>query len=292
MSSGPACRRRNDLAVRKMATWINLALVLVLGGVIVKSTLLRDEPEVAPAVSPTTDDGTPSETSDPMPSDGQKNYENIVERNLFTDAYPGKNESNHTIPPLAAQLNLTLQGTVAGASDIARAIISDLSAHTTDLYKTGDTIAKARIIEIKRGAVILLCEGRSLILRLNANETITAPNTENNSTAANATVNAQEEREQWQIRNDFINELLDAARIEPYIVDGQTQGLRIVNLDQAQTAELIGLKSGDIIRMVNGQKLTGKQKAFQVFRKARTQPSLNIEILRGDTVKTVSFNLN
>jgi len=56
-------------------------------------------------------------------------------------------------------------------------------------------------------------------------------------------------------------------------------------------AEDLGLKNGDIIRTVNGHRLTSKQKAYQIFKKARSQAAMNIELLRDNETKTLSFSL-
>ncbi|MCP4707620.1 MAG: hypothetical protein GY869_03260 [Planctomycetes bacterium] len=65
--------------------------------------------------------------------------------------------------------------------------------------------------------------------------------------------------------------------------------MRITKLENVKNAKLLGLKDGDVIRLVNGQLVTNKQKAFQVIRKARTQPFLDVEIQRDSFTKTISF---
>ncbi|GAI89781.1 unnamed protein product [marine sediment metagenome] len=85
--------------------------------------------------------------------------------------------------------------------------------------------------------------------------------------------------------------MLTKAVIEPYTIDGQVEGLKITGLENMRGAEDLGLKNGDIIRTVNGHRLTGKQKAYQIFKKARSQEAMNIELLRDNETKTLSFSL-
>jgi S1-C subfamily serine protease len=55
---------------------------------------------------------------------------------------------------------------------------------------------------------------------------------------------------------------------------------------------LVGVRNGDVIQVVNGQKLTSVQKAYQVYRKARVQSSFTIHLLRGGRdQKKLSFKL-
>ena len=91
------------------------------------------------------------------------------------------------------------------------------------------------------------------------------------------------------IKNQILEDIFNNARIEPFIADNQPQGLRISELEKAEKAKSLPLKNGDVIRLVNGQLLTNKQKAFQVIKKARSQPFLDVELLRDGAVKTLSF---
>jgi len=56
-------------------------------------------------------------------------------------------------------------------------------------------------------------------------------------------------------------------------------------------AGYFGFENGDVIQTINGQMLTDKQKAFQVLKKARSQSSLNFELLRNQHKMDLSFDL-
>jgi len=278
---------------------INLMLILLLGYVIAKTVLRQDKPENASPLHAAPKEDSLSETSSPAVPPSRKNYDDIVARNLFDGTNPStaideSAEQNQTISAEQLgqlELNLVLQGTVAGPDDIARAIIKDLSTEKTDLYKTGDMIADARIVDIKKDAVILLCRGHKKTLKLNNYKSTTSQNSKNKFVSSQPATADKKPKTRSQIRNEFLEDFLETARIEPYIVDNQPSGLRITGLEKVEMAELLGLKNGDVIQVVNNQKLTNKQKAFQVFKKAATQPHLDIELLRNDRLKTLSFPL-
>jgi len=84
---------------------------------------------------------------------------------------------------------------------------------------------------------------------------------------------------------------LKEATIEPHVIDGQVEGLRIANLENIKEAKELGLKNGDVIRAVNGHRLTSKQKAHQIFKKVRSQAVISLELLRDDETKKLSFDL-
>lgn len=88
-----------------------------------------------------------------------------------------------------------------------------------------------------------------------------------------------------------MTDIFRRATIEPYVKDGQTEGLRLSGLENIPMAEMLGLRNGDIVQSVNGQQLTSKQKAFQVLMKAKTQSSIDVQLLRDGQSKNLSFKL-
>jgi type II secretory pathway component PulC len=86
-------------------------------------------------------------------------------------------------------------------------------------------------------------------------------------------------------------DILHKATIEPYVRNGQTEGLQLTGLENIPMADMIGLRSGDVVQSVNGQQLTSKQKAFQVLMKAKTQSKIDIQLLRDGQSRNLSFDL-
>lgn len=275
---------------RKILLATNSMLVLALVWIIIQAMPVQDKLKIAAGRNISAEQDRAPETSAPPPEFSQTNYNEILNRNLFETAQT----TDHTDEPAEAdagiavsKLNLVLQGTITGPPQIARALIEDLSTNTAEHYKIGDLIAGARIEEINKHTVTLICGGRRTTLELNADKPHSSPNS--SDTSLQVTTPVEEPRTSSQIRNEIFEDFLTTARIEPHIVNNQAQGLRISNLKNLEAAKLIGLENGDVIRIVNGQELTSKQKAFQVFKKAKTQPYLNIELLRDNKVKTLSF---
>ena len=50
-------------------------------------------------------------------------------------------------------------------------------------------------------------------------------------------------------------------------------------------------KNGDIIQNINGSTVTNRRKAFQILRKARSQSSISIQLLRDQQEKKLSFGI-
>ncbi|MFZ2149355.1 MAG: hypothetical protein WAV28_19255 [Sedimentisphaerales bacterium] len=77
-----------------------------------------------------------------------------------------------------------------------------------------------------------------------------------------------------------VEAILKKAVIEPYLIDGQIEGLQITGLEKILIAGDLLLKSGDIIRAVNGHPLNSKRRAYEIFKRARKLPIMKIELLR------------
>jgi len=88
-----------------------------------------------------------------------------------------------------------------------------------------------------------------------------------------------------------VETILRKAVIEPYHINGQIEGLQITGLDKILLARNLLLKSGDIIRAVNGQPLSSKRRAYEIFKKARKLPTMKIELLRDGKTKTLLYYL-
>jgi general secretion pathway protein C len=233
----------------------------------------------------------------------QRDFTELLQRNPF---YPLEVSGNSTTPDMAGtahevyeDLGLTLLGTVSGSPLFARAIIKDLKTGALDLYKTNEAVGNAQIQSIEKDAVVLEYEGRTKILKLNTAQNDTPLQIDDETSSLETTgkyddfsqndLGAQDVVTNFKTDIDTVGAILKKAVIEPYIVDGRMEGLRISGLDKIRMAKALGLEDGDVIQVINGQKLTSKQKAYQIFKKARSKASVSFELLRGDETKKLVF---
>jgi len=286
---------------------IKLVLVLILGYVVIITVLMPQR--TGEILAPSSAVGTEHITSvkpASFPDTPVDDYSVIVEQDIFGSSLR-TNKSLHGVgPALSAEeeLGIALLGTVAGSPEISRAIIKDLKTNVLSLYKTGDTVATAHIESIEKDVVVLLHEGQRKILDLGTRESSARHPVDKRHDADNAqavlSTNAAQAVETNPPTKSHttagaklsdIEIMLTKAVIEPYTIDGQVEGLKITGLENIRGAEDLGLKNSDIIRTVNGHRLTSKQKAYQIFKKARSQAAMDIELLRDNETKTLSFSL-
>ena len=190
---------------------------------------------------------------------------------------------------------LELRGTITGPPSIARAIIKDVATGQIDIYKIGRQIGEAQIKQIEKNQVVLSYRGGEVILKTGTIQpTAKIPQPQSDVRYPNVSEKLNP-APTFTRRNEMFDEIMRDARFEPYIPDDATdaasEGLQVSGLPDSALADYIGLKNGDVIQYVNGQKFTNKQKAFQILKKARTQPNINIQLLRDRQPETLSFAL-
>ena len=302
-------RKGDQLCIRKVFFISKLALILVLSAVIVTTvTTLQDSGEI---FAPTSAAG--SENSGRVEAAGAaeispENYSAIIEQNIFSGSSLRANTSRWSdnaggmVRSDGKELGLALYGTICGSPPVSRAIIKDLETNELGLYRQGDTVADARIETIKKDAVILLHKGQRKILNISMGQSqreevdgarlapaknISETAKTNPPTTFDTAVGS--EFTTIGVKSRDAEGVLKKAIIEPYIVNGEVEGLRITGLEDKSMAKALGLRNGDIVRRVNGHRLTNKQKAYQIFKKASSQPALDIELLRDNKTKKLSF---
>ena len=257
----------------------------------------------------------------------------IQQRNLF-----GARDRNITSgpprppppppPPPKPAANLKLVGTVVGPPERTYAVIEDLSTKRQDLYRLGDVVREAKVVEVTRNRVVLDNRGRREEL-FSFEKTDTAspppsvpaarqsagprrppvapesppqeppppPTQAEEQDTADAEIERVSEN-MWRINRDDLVEQLDNfgqmmrdARLTPHFSGGQPDGFMITNLPKDSFLGRMGLRDGDIMKGVNGQKFGSLEEFFQVYQQLQTEPMLQIEVERSNRTETLTYEI-
>jgi len=122
-------------------------------------------------------------------------------------------------------------------------------------------------------------------------ETPSGRNTKQTSDTVRTNAPAKQVLTKVRTKIKCIETVLKKAAIESYCINGQIEGLRISGLDKILVAKELLLKSGDIIRVVNGQPLSSKIRAYKIFKRARKLSTMEIELLRDGKSQTLLYYL-
>ncbi|MHC4213356.1 MAG: type II secretion system protein N [Planctomycetota bacterium] len=298
-------KRGYELYIRKILLASKLAMVIVLGFLIGTAVMtITKSTEVFTPASLSAENF--SDIENPIRSTiSPENYSDIVEQNIFSgaagssdpDSLIGGNTPN-SMKSAGKELGLALVGVVAGSPMYSKAVIKNISTNVQKTYKIGDKVATAIIDSIEENKIVLLRNGEQMVLHMSfaSDEQVKQQDNQKlpKQRIAESVKADQKKSSPHEIaKTGFgqIETILKEAVIKPHLVNGKIQGLRIDGLEKLKGARAMGLKNGDVVRSVNGHLLTSKQKAFQVFKKSRSQPTIDIELLRDEKTKILSFDL-
>ena len=291
--------------IRKVLFLFKLALVLVLSFVIIRTVIMPHNP--AEIFQPTSATGTEDVSVEIEENPAEtlvEDYSVLVAHNIFgisdisslEDKTSDVDEPDNVVILAGEELNSELIGTICGNALVSRAIIKNTKNNQLGMYKIGQNIAGARIKSIEEDAVILLHNGQRKMLMLNRfgednAHALLSPVVGETGKVASIDSPVKQPLDETLSKMSDLETILTKASIEPYLVNDQVEGLRISDLNELPMAKTFGLKEGDIVRRVNGQQLTSKQKAFQVFKKARSEATMNLELISDGQTREMSFTL-
>jgi type II secretion system protein C len=288
----------NDKQMSKLFWLIKGTLVAVLLYVAVEAVIRPFQLDTGLAPKTVSGDERPLDQTPTQPQPlTPPDYAVILENDVFGGSTPlaeTEDTSTESVAtpalPSAEKLGLRLLGVVAGGPITSRAIIENTETKVATPYRIGDTVASATIESVESDRVVLLHRGKKAVLQMHVGTSPTgAPENPVSATRKPATTDPQ--LPQPSARLGYVEELFREATIEPYIESGRTEGLKITGLEETPLTKLFGLRNGDVVQTVNGQNLNSKQKAFQVLKKARTQPKIDLKLLRDGEAKELSFDL-
>ena len=262
-------------------------------------------------------------------------YAVIQERNLFggkgrTPDPPRPPPPPSQPPPPKPAANLKLVGTVVGPPERTYAVIEDLSSKRQELYRVGDVVRDAKVVEVTRNRVVLDNRGRREELfsfeksdsaggppsgpparqsvaprrppfALESPPREPPPNPPQEQEDEHDAAESEMERVSenvWRINRDDLVEQLDnfgqmmrEARLTPHFTGGQADGFMITNLPSNSFLGRMGLRNGDIMKGVNGQKFGSLEEFFQAYQQLQTEPMLQLEVERSNRTETLTYEI-
>lgn len=199
---------------------------------------------------------------------------------LTNHAYPDTPTKKQEVFPFR------LMGTVVELNPgKSLAVIKDLRTQKQGIYRIGDKFDGSQILIIVRGRAILFKAGKISFLDLPLGSDLEP-------------VVVISEKERIINRNAVLREInnlnvaIAQARPIPQIEAGKFIGFKITGLDNKGLAEMAGIKKGDVVTTVNGNKINSIQGALETYYRVRAKPKISLEIKRGAEVKNLIYYIN
>ena len=230
-------------------------------------------------------------------------YQAIIDRNLFdtvtqSQAEEKTAESIEVEKLQETKLNLKLWGTVTGSGKKAYAVIEDKNKREQGLYRTGDSIQNATIKMILRKKVVLRANGKDEVLTMEDEKGRTAARPASSSGEGRTydrDVDSRETKRLDRNRIDHvlnnINRLMNQAKVRPYFKDGKPNGLLLTHIRRNSLFTDLGLKSGDIVKGVNGKRIRSVEDAMDFYNNLKNSSSVQLEIERRGETKAISYEI-
>lgn len=232
------------------------------------------------------------ETEGRAPAAAPTSLASIVERNPFRlsleDAAP--------VPvaeaaPAPDRLRLKLIG-VAVAGARSRALLRDVGAGRSDLYRIGDPVGDERLAEVYAGYVILEGSGGRRPLELGVEPPPPgAPPVPSPAASVDGDARVLSRKELFAAigGRGRVDSVLGQTRLLPRFVDGRIAGFRVEDVAAESFLGEMGIRGGDVILRVNGQNLDSHERGLALWQDLKEAGEVVLEINRGGAPETLRY---
>lgn len=239
-------------------------------------------------------------------------YNVITDRNIFN--------SDGIIPPalvkeggqvlaedettaVPSTLPLNLIGTIVHINPAKSvAAIQSKSSNAVIPYLPNDDIeGLAILIKIERGKAIFRNSKNGKLEYIEIpNESKLSFNVNKGSTTTKSGI-IQNSNNEFTIKKEDLDrnlknlpELLQQARAVPIFLPGTNEidGFKLLDIQPGSIYEDLGLKMGDTIKEVNGQKVTSPAKAMELYNQLRNESNFNFVISRDGRDQTMTYRVD
>jgi len=193
-------------------------------------------------------------------------------------------------PIKSAFPKLELLGTIMG--NTAMAFIYNPQTGSSGLYKVNDQVGDFKLSQILAGKIVLEKDGTTHELFLVSNRARAVK--ENESFVAHDDSGTMIISKFQLIGQMFkANEILSKIKIMPLadVVPNKLRGFRIDNVPSGSMIEEAGIKNGDVIYSVQGQRMQSMQDALAMFNRIQSQSRVEVVLLRNDQPVTLRYEI-
>jgi len=187
----------------------------------------------------------------------------------------------------ASPSKLELKGTIFIPLLKPIAVIKDVKTGRIDMYEVGENIGGAKLLEVKRGEIVLQ-EGKAKYILALPGGSVKQPDLIDFSIAEKGGV--------FRISRAEVNKAISKApqlmrdiKIMPHFAKGRPRGIRLSKVKEGSIFEKAGVKSGDVVKNVNGMTLNTPHQIFSAYKKLKGEKEFSVEVLRDKKLVALSY---
>ena len=188
--------------------------------------------------------------------------------------------------------DLKLLGTVTGPSSIARALILKKGEKQAEIFRLWKDVYGFTLVGIESSRVYLKQDKSSLALSLYEKKEISPvaekkPDTVNEGSAKKSISRA--EFQQKMLNN--IDNAMQGVKAGPHRVNGEIVGFQLIRIRPYNVLYEYGLRSGDIIKRINGKKIDSTEKLYNMWQGFKNESKLTFDLERSGKIVTIDVNI-
>jgi general secretion pathway protein C len=249
-----------------------------------------------------------------------REYENIVRENMFSLEPKKQTASKEPVAQPAPKpveerrdLDIRLRGTIISPqSNQSYAILETIKTRQQDLYRVGDQIDDAELVEVAPEEIHLLRDGTVEKLKIvdtdtgstsNAQPALrnprqqratrTAPKPETSKIAQ--AVGANRFIVNREVLNQDISDLyslMSQVHVQPFLKDNQPHGFRVSSVQPNGVFYQLGIRNNDVVVKLNGVAVRQPDDIMGLYRQIQELDTVTVEVERRGRPMTLTYSLH
>ncbi|HOO70992.1 MAG TPA: hypothetical protein PK926_04455 [Spirochaetota bacterium] len=180
-------------------------------------------------------------------------------------------------------LDLKLVGTVSGPKSIARALIIKRGEREPLIYSINDSIHGYKLAKIKNSSVYLARDNKTEVIDIYDDRDWKRNSRSRSSRRTGTTRNISKRISRAEIKQKILNNVdnaLKGLRAAPYRQGGRVSGYRLIKVRPYNILYKLGMRSGDIIKRINGHIISGTEKLYSLWRSLSDSSQVTVDLER------------
>ncbi len=223
-----------------------------------------------------------------------QDYGIITERNLFLSTLKtigDKQLDGELFDSDQKNMDFDLKGTVAYNSSLGFVVIEERSNHKQKLYRLGDKIGGAKLVNITRNTATLRSEDQEITLKVKS--TMEGPLLPNSPAGGMNQAPPRSLNLSKRAVNENLSDLksiMSQAVVRPFLNEGVPNGYIISNIAPNSLYEKMGLQNGDIIIDINNKPMQSADNLLQMVNLMQSGSGITLNVKRNGKIEAINYS--